>query len=142
MKQKTREFCKGVENACRIAREIPSSYPISGPEHDFTRALMKTCDSFFEELVQRLPSYQIPETASLFARALHWPDVEDAHVLPDGRLLVRWTDYTEPCVMTETEYLSAIAQRSAEFSSSYVDDDDEQRIELIEFCRSKIKKEV
>ena len=44
--------------------------------------------------------------------------------------------------MTETEYLSAIAQRSAEFSSSYVDDDDEQRIELIEFCRSKIKKEV
>ena len=142
MKQTTREFCKGVENACRIASEILSSYPISGPEHDFTRALMKTCDSFFEELVQRLPSYQIPETASLFAHALHWPDVEDAHVLPDGRLLVRWTDYTEPCVMTETEYLSAIAQRSAEFSSAYVDDDDEQRIELIEFCRSKIKKEV
>ena len=142
MKQKTREFCKGVENACTIAREIPSSYPISGPEHDFTRALMKTCDSFFEELVQRLPSYQIPETASLFARALHWPDVEDAHVLPDGRLLVRWTDYTEPCVMTETEYLSAIAQRSAEFSSAYVDDDDEQRIELIAFFRPKIKKKV
>ena len=142
MKQKTRGFCKGVENACRIARKIPGAYPVSGPEHDFTRALTKTRDSFFEKLVQRHPSYQIPETASLVARALHWPDVEDAHVLPDGRLLVRWTDYTEPCVITETEYLSTIARRSADFSSAYVDDDDEQRIELIEFCRSKIKKKV
>ena len=142
MKHKTRAFCKGVENACRIARKIPGAYPVSGPEHDFTRALTKTRDSFFEKLVQRLPSYQIPETASLFARALHWPDVEDAHVLPDGRLLVRWTDYTEPCVMMETEYLSTIARRSADFSSAYVDDNDEQRIELIEFFRSKIKKKV
>ena len=55
MKHKTRAFCKGVENACRIAREIPDAYPVSGPEHDFTHALIKTRDSFFEDLVQRLP---------------------------------------------------------------------------------------
>ena len=49
MKHKTRAFCKGVENACRIAREIPDAYPVSGPEHDFTHELIKTRDSFFED---------------------------------------------------------------------------------------------
>lgn len=38
MKQKTREFCKSVENACRIANTIPFAYPVSGPEGDFCRA--------------------------------------------------------------------------------------------------------
>ena len=80
-------------------------------------------DRFFEQLADKLPRYQIPETASLFARGLHWPDVEDAHILPDGRLLVRWEDYAVPEVLTEAEYLSAIAQRS-EWIGDFADDPD------------------
>lgn len=123
MKQKTREFCKSVENACRIANAIPVAYPVSGPEGDFCRALDAARDSFFERLTDKLPRYQIPETASLFARGLHWPDVEDAHILPDGRLLVRWEDFTTPEVLTEAEYLSAIAHRS-EWIGDFADDPD------------------
>lgn len=123
MKQKTREFCKSVENACRIARDIPFSWAVNCPEGDLCKALDAARDRFFEQLTEKLPRYQIPETASIFARGLHWPDVEDAHILPDGRLLVRWEDYTVPEVLTEAEYLSAIAQRS-EWIGDFVDDPD------------------
>lgn len=136
MKKKTREFCKSVENACRIANAIPVAYPVSGPEGDFCRALDAARDRFFARLTDKLPRYQIPETASLFARGLHWPDVEDAHVLPDGRLLVRWTDCTEPEVLTEAAYLSAIAQRSTEVKYF----GDEQRDDLIKFCRAHLRR--
>ena len=136
MNQTTREFCKGVENACRIAREIPYTYPVSGPEHDFTRELIKTRARFFEQLAGKLPRYQIPETASLFARSLHWPDVEDAHVLPDGRLLVRWMDYTDPEVLTEAAYLSAIALRSTEINYY----GDRQRDDIIKSIRAHLRR--
>lgn len=136
MKQKTREFCKSVENACRIANTIPFAYPVSGPEGDFCRALGAARDRFFEQLADKLPRYQIPETASLFARGLHWPDVEDAHVLPDGRLLVRWVDCTEPEVLTEAAYLSAIAQRSTEIN--YYGDG--QRDDIIKSIRAHLRR--
>lgn len=123
MKQKTREFCKSVENACRIARDVPFSWAVNCPEGDLCKALDAARDRFFEQLTEKLPRYQIPETASIFARGLHWPDVEDAHILPDGRLLVRWEDYTVPEVLTEAEYLSAIAQRS-EWIGDFADDPD------------------
>lgn len=87
------------------------------------KALDAARDSFFERLTDKLPRYQIPETASLFARGLHWPDVEDAHILPDGRLLVRWEDCTMPEVLTEAEYLSTIAHRS-EWIGDFADDPD------------------
>lgn len=123
MKQKTREFCKSVENACRIARDVPFSWAVNCPEGDLCKALDAARDRFFERLTDKLPRYQIPETASLFARGLHWPDVEDAHILPDGRLLVRWEDFTMPEVLTEAEYLSTIAHRS-EWIGDFADDPD------------------
>ena len=136
MKKKTREFCKSVENACRIARDVPFSWAVNCPEGDLCNALDAARGRFFERLTDKIPRYQIPETASLFARGLHWPDVEDAHVLPDGRLLVRWEDCTMPEVLTEAEYLSAIAQRSTEIN--YYDDG--QRDDIIKSIRAHLSR--
>ena len=136
MKQKTREFCKSVEDACRIATDVPFSWAVNGPEGDLCKALDAARDRFFEQLTEKLPRYQIPETASIFARGLHWPDVEDAHILPDGRLLVRWEDYTVPEVLTEAEYLSAIAQRS-EWIGDFADDPDSLYNHVLNLARRK-----
>ena len=111
MKKKTRNYVRSVERACEVAKSIPGGCVARSPEEDLLTRLWEARDAWLERFVKELPDYAIPETASAFAKAGAMPDCEDAYVLPDGRLLVRWDDFTEPQVLTEAKYLSFLAQR-------------------------------
>lgn len=114
MTKKTREYIRSLEDTVNALQHIPPVCPMQEPAHTVVAGLLTVRDRFIDQMMDELPEYQIPPTASLFARAFHWPECEGAYILPDGRLLVFWDDFTGAEIMTEAEYLHRIAARSAD----------------------------
>ncbi len=131
MKKKTRDYLSKLEEACKAARELPVCSSANGPAAEFIGELWKARDRFIKDLTRSLPRYEVPETASLLARAQVWPDCEGAFRLPGGQLLVCWVDYTQPMVMAESAYLSYLARRCADL----ICQDEEIRQESLGFIR-------
>lgn len=134
MKKKTREYIQNIEEAVNAIQGFPVACSMQEPAHTVITRLWTVRARFIDRMMGKLPEYQIPPTASLFAQAFHWPDCEGACILPDGRLLVFWQDYTEPEIMTETEYLHRIATRTADNRS------EEELAQVKEFCRKRLAK--
>lgn len=114
MTEKEREYIRSIEETVDALQSIPPFCSMQEPARTVTMNLWAVRDQFIDQMLDELPEYQIPPTASLFARAFHWPECEGACILPDGRLLVFWDDFTGAEIMTEAEYLHHIAARSAD----------------------------
>lgn len=138
MKKKTREHIDSLKRAVEIENQLPWSCAWDTPEHDLVTALWRARDEWSESLVQGLKSYQIPETASLFARGQFWDGQEDAYILPGGLLLVRWDIPSNIQIMTEAEFLHALAERSVDRANE--DADADSRTDLIRFCRDHLRR--
>ena len=134
MKPKTKLYLSDLESACKVARQIPACHSVDGPDARFISALWEARDRFIEDVTRRLPKYELPGTASLLARAQSWPDCEGAWWLPGGQLLVCWVDFTEPEVLSESEYLSRLAHRSVELAGF----DEDIRKAVLGFLRSHL----
>lgn len=132
---RTSRYIRSIEQAVEALQNIPVCCSMQEPEHSTVTALWEVRARFIDRMMGELPTYEIPETASLFAHAFHWPDCEGARILPDGRLLAFWMDYTEPEILTEEEYLHRIAARSAD------DRDGEPELaQAKEFCRKSLRR--
>ena len=134
MKPKTKRYLSDLESACKAARQIPCCHSVDGPDARFIGKLWEARDRFIEDVTRRLPEYELPETASLLARAQSWPDCEGAWRLPGGQLLVCWVDFTEPEVLSENEYLRRLAHRSVEMTGA----DEDTREAVLGFLRSHL----
>ena len=136
MKPKTKRFLSDLELACKTARELPSCSSCYGPDAMFIRALWEARDHFIGDITTGLPEYELPETASLLARAQSWPDCEGAWRLPGGKLLVCWVDFTEPEILSENEYFARLAHRCVELAAV----DEGARKEVLAFFRSHLRR--
>lgn len=139
MKKKTREYINSLKRAVEIENQLPLGCAWDTPEHDLVTALWRARDEWSEALVRGLKEYQIPETASLFARGQFWEGQEDAHILPGGLLLVRLDIPSDIQIMTEAEFLHALAERSLDRANE--DADADSRTDLIQFCRDHLRRD-
>ena len=138
MKQKTRNRIAGLKRDIATVEQVfpdLGDVPAAG---SLQKYLFDAGNRWGMAVVKQFPRYQIPETASLFARALHWEIQEEAYILPGGSLLVCWDTELPGCleILTEAEYLHTIAERSVD--AKYYND--EQRDDLIKFCRAHLRR--